>query len=156
MTGSSTTLDQIGFTELLKSGTHPWKNLKEAIVTEKDPVKQAELRKQATFSPYWLGSVHAVTETGTVVTASASGSQLPAYAFSSPNLIWVVGTQKIVPTLDEALVRIREYTFPLEDARMKSVNMGGSNLAKMLIQTNEPAMMKRTIHLIFVNEIFGF
>jgi len=156
MSGSSTTLNEIGFTEYMKSGTHGWKNLKEEIVEEKNPAKQAVLRKQAVLADYFLGSVHAVTEAGETVTASASGSQLPSYAFTSPNLIWVVGTQKIVPNLDEAMKRIREYTFPLEDARMKSTGAPGSLLAKMLIQLTEPGMMKRNIHLIFINEKLGF
>ena len=156
MTGSSTTLNEIGFTDYLKSGGHPWDNLKDAVVAETDPAKQTALRKQSIFSDYWLGSVHAVTVTGETVTASASGSQLPAYAFTSPNVIWIVGTQKIVPDLEEAFKRIREYTFPLEDARMKSVNMGGSNIAKLLIQNNEPSWAQRKIHLIFVNEKLGF
>lgn len=156
MTGSSTTLNEIGFTDYLKSGQHPWKNLKETVVIEKDPAKQAELRKQATFSQYWLGSVHAVTETGETITASASGSQIPAYAFSTKNVIWVVGAQKIVPTLNEGLERIREYTFPLEDARMKSTGAPGSILAKILIQNLEPAAMGRKVRLIFVNEKLGF
>lgn len=158
MTGSSTTLNEIGFTDYLKSGTHGWNNLKEAIATEKDPVKQTALRKQSSLADYWLGSVHAVTETGETLTASASGSQLPSYAFMSPNLIWVVGTQKIVPNLDEALKRLKEYTFPLEDARMKAATEGksGSNIAKILIQNNEPAYTQRKITLIFVNEKLGF
>lgn len=156
MTGSSTTLNEIGFTDYLKSGQHPWKNLKDAIVAEKDPAKQALLRKQSVLSDYFLGSVHAVTEAGETITASASGSQLPSYAFTSKNIIWVVGTQKIVPNLEEGLKRIREYTFPLEDARMKSTGAPGSNLAKMLIQENEPAVMGRKIKLIFVDEKLGF
>ncbi len=47
MTAGSTMLDQIGFTELLKSGKHPWKNLKDAILSEKDPAMQMELRKRS-------------------------------------------------------------------------------------------------------------
>src|SRR5271168_220748 len=50
MTGSSTTLNQIGFTDYLTSGQHPWNNLKAAIVAEKDPVKQGVLRKQSVLS----------------------------------------------------------------------------------------------------------
>lgn len=158
MTGSSTTLNEIGFTDYLKSGEHPWNNLKDAIVAETDPAKQAALRKQSIFSDYWLGSVHAVTVTGETLTASGSGSQIPAYASTSPNVIWVVGTQKIVPNLDEALKRLHEYTFPLEDARMKSVTAGksGSNISKILIQNNEAGYLGRKIHLIFVNEKLGF
>ena len=83
MTGSSTTLDEIGFTEKLKLDQHGWKNLKAGILSEKDPQKQMDLRRRATFSEYYLGSVQAVTEEGEVVVASASGSQLAAYAFGS-------------------------------------------------------------------------
>jgi hypothetical protein len=50
-----------------------------------------------------LGSVHAVTETGSLVTASASGSQLGPYASGAGKVILLVGTQKIVPDLEDAL-----------------------------------------------------
>jgi len=40
MTGASTSLDQIGFTELLKSGKHHWKNIKDEVMSDKDPGKQ--------------------------------------------------------------------------------------------------------------------
>src|SRR5262249_19008149 len=116
MSGSSTTLNEIGFTELLKSGNHEWTNLKDAITTEQDPRKQAELRKAASSADYFLGSIHAVAETGELVIASASGSQLPGYAFMSPNVIWVVGAQKITKDLSDAMNRVREYVLPLEDA----------------------------------------
>lgn len=156
MSGSSTTLNEIGFTEYMKSGAHGWNNLKEIITAEKDPVKQAALRKQSVLSEYFLGSVHAVTETGETLTASGSGSQLPSYAFTSPNVIWVVGTQKIVPNLDEAFKRLKEYTFPLEDARMKATGAAGSNVGKILIMNNDAPYLGRKITLIFVNEKLGF
>lgn len=149
-------MNEIGFTEYLKSGTHGWKNLKDALAAEKDPVKQGALRKQSVLAEYFLGSVHAVTETGETLTASGSGSQIPAYAFTSQNVIWVVGTQKIVPTMDEAFKRLKEYTFPLEDARMKATGAAGSNIGKILIMNNEASYLGRTIRLIFVNEKLGF
>jgi len=155
MTAASTTLDQIGFTELLKSGKHPWKNLKDQILAEKDPAKQMELRKKSITSEYFLGSVHAVAETGEILDVSATGSQIGSYAFSSDHVIWIVGTQKIVPTLEDGFKRIREYCVPLEDKRMKSVGYPGTTIGKYLIfekETNE----KRKINLIFVNEKLGF
>lgn len=154
MTGSSMSLDQIGFIELLKSGTHPWNNLKAAIVNETDPAKQAELRRQSSLSQFFLGSVHALTTDGVALIASASGSQLPAYAFTSDNVIWVVGAQKLVPNLDEAFKRVREHVFPLEDARMKSTGAPGSVFGKWLIFERE--VMPRNVHLILVNEVLGF
>lgn len=155
MTGSSTTLEEIGFVDLLKNGKHKWNNLKDKIVAEKDAAKQAELRKKSITSDYFLGSVHAVAETGELLIASASGSQLPSYAFSSDHVIWVVGTQKIVPTLGDTFKRLKEYVLPLEDKRMKSVGYPGSTIARMLIFERE-IMPNRKLHLIFVNEKLGF
>src|SRR5258708_22431039 len=145
MNGASRTLEEIGFLEYLKSGAHGWNNLHAAIVAEKDPAKQGELRRQAVLSDYYLGSVHALAETGESVVASASGSQLPHIVGTSPNLIFVVGTQKIVPTLSDALARVKEYVFPLEDQRMKSVGYPGSVLAKEIIFHREFAMMGRKV-----------
>ena len=64
MNGSSLTLGEIGFVDYLKSGKHNWKNLHKGILDETDPNKQAELRKYSVVSDYYLGSVHAVSETG--------------------------------------------------------------------------------------------
>lgn len=156
MNGSSRTLEEIGFIDYLKSGNHGWKNLHEEVLAEKDPAKQALLRKQAVLSDYYLGSVHAVAETGQLVIASNSGSQLPHIVFTSPNLVFVVGTQKLAPNLDVALSRVREYVLPLEDKRMKDVGMGGSAISKLLIFEREPVFMGRKVHIIFVNEKLGF
>ena len=155
MTGSSTTLDQIGFTDLLKSGKHPWKNLKGQILSEKDPQKQIELRKKSVTSEYFLVSVHAVVETGEILIVNATGSSIPSDAYSSDNVIWIVGTQKIVPTLEEGFKRIREYCVPLEDKRMKSIGSPGTTIGKYLIFERE-INKNRKINLIFVNEKLGF
>lgn len=158
MNGSSMTLEQIGYIEYLKSAKHGWNNLHENIINEKDPVQQAVLRKQSVLSDYYLGSVHAFSEDGEMVIASATGSQLPHLVFTSANLILVAGVQKITPNLENALKRLEEYVFPLEDKRMKE-NYGpesGSMLSKVLIFNKEHPMMKRNVHVILVNEILGF
>lgn len=153
-TGSSTTLNQIGFVDLLKSGKHPWNNLKAAIAHESDEAKKDELRRQSSLAQFTLGSIHALTEDGIAVIASASGSQLPAYAYTSDNVIWVVGTHKIVSTLDDAFSRVRDYVFPLENERMKSTGAPGTTFGKWLVFERE--IGKRQIHVILVNEVLGF
>jgi hypothetical protein len=156
MNGSSTTLQEIGFVDYLKEGKHGWKNLHADILAEKDQAKQALLRKQAVLSDFYLGSVHAVAETGELVIASNSGSQLPHIVYTSPNIIFVVSTQKIMPTLDAALDRLKIHVVPLEDERMKSVGMGGTFLSKLLILNREPGFSGRKVHILFVNEKLGF
>src|ERR1043165_518978 len=85
MTGGSVTLQQIGFEALLISGQHPWRNFKADLLAEKDPAKQTLLRRQGTLAEFYLGSVNALAETGELVFASGTGSQLPPYAYSNPN-----------------------------------------------------------------------
>jgi len=157
MTGASVTLQQIGFEALLIRGNHPWRNFKADLLAEKDPLKQSAMRREGTLAEYYLGSVNALAETGELVFASGSGSQLPAYAFTSRNVIWVAGAQKITPNLEDAVRRVREYVLPLEDQRQKSIgNQAGSRINRMLIMEGEPAYLRRNLRLILVNQALGF
>lgn len=155
MNSSSTTLNEIDFVDYLKDGQHGWDNVHANILNEKDKSKQSRLRKESVLADYFLGSVHAITENGQLVIASASGSQMPSYAFTSDNVIWVAGTQKIVPTLDVALARIRDYVVPLEDARVKNIGYPGTTWARTLIIENE-IMPNRHLTMILVKEKLGF
>jgi hypothetical protein len=115
------------------------------------------MRREGTLAEFFLGSVNALAETGELVFASGSGSQLPAYAYTSRNVIWVVGAQKIAPTLGDALLRVREYVLPLEDQRQKSLgNKAGSRINRILIIEGEPAYLRRNLTLILVNQVLGF
>jgi hypothetical protein len=157
MTGGSVTLQQIGFEALLISGQHPWRNFKADLLAEKDPVKQSTMRRQGVLAEFFLGSVNALAETGELVFASGTGSQLPAFAYTSRNVIWVAGAQKITPTLEDALRRVREYVLPLEDERQKKFgNQTGSYIGRILIFEFEPAFLRRNLTLILVNQVLGF
>lgn len=156
MNGTSVTLQEIGFIDLLKSGEHKWNNLHAGILAETDPEKQANLRKLSVISDFYLGSAHAITENGEIMIASNTGSQLPHLVYTSSNIILVVGSQKIVPTISDAFTRIDQQVVPLEDERMKKVYGFGTTHAKTLILHKENAMMGRKIHVIIVNESLGF
>lgn len=156
MNGSSRTLEEIGFVEYLKSGNHGWNNLHAAIVAEKDPEKQGQLRKQAVLADYYLGSVHALTQEGELVIASNTGSQLPHIVFTSTNLIFVVGVQKIVPDLVAGLKRLEEYVIPFENENMKQKYGVGTSLNKIVIFKGENPMMGRKVRVILVKRKLGF
>jgi hypothetical protein len=113
-----------------------------------------EMVKLGATPEYMVGSVHAVTEDGTVVIASNTGSQLAGYVASAAHVVWVVGVQKIVPNLDEAIKRIYEYTLPLEDERVLQAYGINSNVSKLLIVHKE-VMPGRTT-MILVKENLGF
>ena len=156
MNGASVTLEQIGFVEHLKSGTHRWNNLHDGILAEKDPAKQSALRKQAVLSDYYLGSVHALTEDGEFIIASNTGSQLPHIVFTSPNLIFVVSTKKIVPTFSEAIKRLEDYVVPLEDKHMMEKYGVGTTANKIVVFKGENPKLGRKVRMILVEENLGF
>ena len=155
MNGSSTTLNEIGFVDYLKDGKHGWDNVHENILSEKDKAKQARLRKESVLADYFLGSVHAITEAGQLMIASASGSQIPSYAFTSDNVIWVASANKIVPDREAGFKRIEDYVFPLENKRMQGVGYPGSTIGRVLVIERE-IMPNRHLTLILVKEKLGF
>ncbi len=156
MNGASKTLEQVGFLDLLKSGTHSWNNLHTAILAETDPIKQALLRRQSVVSDVYVGSVHALTETGEMVITSNSGRQLPHIAFTSPTVVLVVGANKIVESVTKGFERIEKHIIPLEDERMKGVYGFGTLWAKSLVLHKENQALGRKVHVIIVNEELGF
>jgi LUD domain len=101
-----------------------------------------------------VGSVAAVTETGSLVVASASGSQLPGYAGAAPRAIWVVGAQKLVPDLSTALRRVEDHCLPLENDRAMKVYGGPSAVNRLLILNAEPHPGRGTVLLL--REAIGF
>lgn len=154
MTGGSVTLEQIGLVDLLASSNNPWTNIKTRIFAEKDAVAQNELRKEASAAEYYLASCHALSEDGVIVQASFTGSQLPAFAFLSPHAILIVGSQKIVPTAEDAIRRVREYVLPLEDLHQKGLGNPGSFINKLLITYGD--IFPGRITVIIVKEKLGF
>lgn len=156
MNGSSQTLHEIGYIDLLKSKSHPWNNLHDAVLAEADPAKQAMLRKQSVLSDFYVGSVHALTQTGEMVIDSNSGSQMPHLVYTSPNLVLIVGAQKIVSTLEDAFKRLELRVVPLEDERMKKTAGYGTTESKTLILHRENPAIGRNVHVLIVNESLGF
>ncbi|MCL5729947.1 MAG: lactate utilization protein [Candidatus Pacearchaeota archaeon] len=152
--GSSTTLAEIGFVDYLREGKHGWKNLHEEALKEKDPAKQSDLRRKMDTADYFLGSVNAISKNGELVACDQSGSRVSAYPFAAKNLILVAGFQKITNNLDDAMKRIREHVFLLENERAKKAYGMGTALGKWVILEHEKIPNRTT--LILVKEKLGF
>jgi hypothetical protein len=101
-----------------------------------------------------VGSVHAVTEDGYLVVASASGSQLAPYASGAARAIWVVGAQKVVPDLETGLRRVRAYSLPREWRRLREAYGRSSFIGKILILERE-ALPDRGV-VVLIREPIGF
>ncbi len=154
MTGSSTSLYQVGFMDYYLSGKNPWKCLGPEVYNEKDPVKQQVLRRKSDAAEYFLGSVNALAETGELVACDKSGSRVSAYPFAAKKVILVVGYQKITADLQEAMRRVREFVFSLENERAKKAYGVGTQFGKWVIIENE--IQKDRITILLVKEPLGF
>lgn len=156
MTMSSTTLDAIGLSDQINKKGSKFKPVRDRLYAMDRATQAQEMNRLGAAPQYSVGSVHAVTEDGHILIASNTGSQLPAYAYGSSHVIWVVGAQKIVKNTEEGLKRIYEYILPLESERAnKAYNITtGSFVSKLLIVNRE--LNKGRIMVIFVGEKLGF
>jgi LUD domain len=152
MTNPSVTLEETGIAEAIDNGG-PYDSAR-ATGTKLDRVTQLQEIKAIMGLPeFSLGSVHAITRDGTLVIASALGSQLASYTFGAAQVIFVVGAQKLVPDLAAAHERIYEYCFPLEDARALEAYGGHSRVGKILEIHQEEA---GRIHVVLIRRQVGF
>jgi hypothetical protein len=154
MNGSSTTLIEIGFVDLLESNRHGWKDFHQIITSEADAQKRDELRRKSLTSEFFLSSVNAIAMTGELVSCDATGSRVGAWPFSAKKLILVAGINKIVSTLQQAWRRIEEYAYPLEDARSKKVYGVPSRIGKCVVLANETQIGRTT--LILIDDHLGY
>jgi hypothetical protein len=151
--GASKSLEVTGITDEIERSDR-YDPVRPRILSMDRATQSDEIRRLTSSPDVMLGSVHAVTETGSLVAASMGGSQLGPYVSGAGRLILVVGTQKIVSDLDEALLRIYDYAFPLEDARAQSEYGIHSGVNKVLIINREITPGRITV--VFVDEVLGF
>jgi LUD domain len=116
--------------------------------------QSSEMRELAAAPDWVVGSVHAATEEGSLLIASASGSQLGPIVAGAGHVVLVVGGQKVVPDLLTGLRRIREYCFPLEDARARQAHGVQSGVNNLLVLNR--AVVPGRIRTILVQEELGF
>jgi hypothetical protein len=150
--GKSKTLQDIGVTPVLAEGG-AYTYLRNVYVKMDRATQMREIRKLISAPDIMLGSVGAVTQDGILVAASATASQLGPYASGGGKVILVVGSQKIVPDLEGALRRIREYILPWEDAQVRPVVPTGSFIGKILIIERE--WVSGRMEVIFVRQPIG-
>jgi hypothetical protein len=156
LTNTSITLDAIGLPqEINESGRYT--AVRKTLMAMDPKTQGREQRKLGTAPDFAVGSVHAVTETGTVMIASLTGSQLPGYVYGAGTVIWVVGVQKIVKNVEEGLERIDKYLLDKESARA----IGAYGLpaefrtfpSRILLFNRE--IQAGRVKLIFVNQVIG-
>lgn len=153
MTMTSVTLNTIGIPEII-NGSGKYNSVRKKLMSMDRTTQRLEMQKLGAAPEYAVGSVNAVTQDGKVVIVSNTGSQLGAYAYGSMHVIWVVGAQKIVRGIDEAVDRVYDYVLPLERERAMEAYGIGSNVSKKLVISKE--IRPGRIKIIIVRETLGF
>ncbi len=152
MTNTSMTLAEAGIADAINDGG-PYDSARNKMAALDFATQLREMKEIGGQPDYALGSVHAVTRDGTLVIASASGSQLASYAWGAANVIFVVGAQKLVPSLEAARERIYQHSLVLEDARAVAAYGQHSYVGKILEIGQE---LPGRIHVVLVRQPAGF
>ncbi|HEY2490498.1 MAG TPA: LUD domain-containing protein [Streptosporangiaceae bacterium] len=150
---TSQTLEAIGVADdIERSGRY--QPLRLRLYRMDREMQRREMRTLSASPEYVVGSVHALTEAGSLLIASASGSQLGPLVSGAGHVILVVGAQKIVSDVPTGTRRIYEYCFPLEDARARRAYGVPSGVNNILIINN--VVTPGRVTAIIVNERLGF
>ena len=107
-TGASETLRLSGIDEDINTSGR-YQAVKPRVLAMDRATGADDIRRLLASPDVVVGSVAALTETGSLVVASGSGSQLPGYAGGAARAIWIVGAQKVVPDLSTALRRVEDH-----------------------------------------------
>lgn len=151
--GASVTLETLGIKDEIDKSGH-FNALRPKMFAMDRATQGREIRKMGAGPDYAAGSVHAVTEDGQVMIASNTGSQLGPYAYGAGKVIWVVGAQKLVKTVEEGMRRIEEYCVPREEVHMQQLYNSHTGLNKVLIVNKE--IRPGRITIIIVKEELGY
>jgi hypothetical protein len=150
---TSRTLEAIGVAEDIE-GSGLYQPLRPRLYQMDREMQGREMRRLAAAPDFVVGSAHAVTEEGSVLIASASGSQLGPLVSGAGHVILVIGGQKIVPDVATGLRRIYEYCFPLEDRRAREAYGVSSGVNNVLIINR--AIAPGRISAVLVRQSLGF
>jgi acyl-CoA hydrolase len=152
MTNTSVTLAETGIADAVNDGG-PYESARNKMFALDFATQVQEMKAIGGQPDYALGSVHAITRDGTLVIASASGSQLASYAWGAGSVIFVVGAQKLVPDVAAAHQRIYEHSLKLEDARAQAAYGQHSSVGKILEIHQE---LPGRIHVVLIRQPVGF
>jgi len=162
--GGSTTFIATGLYEAVKDDPH----LEVLDVFNKNlpPDETMDLRRKALLADLYITGTNAVTETGQLVNLDMYGNRVSAIAFGPKYVVVLVGRNKIVADLEEAMSRIKNYAAPVNAMRLGKKTpcvkssfceecKGPDRICNTWIIT-EKSFPKGRIKVVLINEDLGF
>jgi len=159
--GGSRTLDEIGFSDVLKGFTKPgftnYKGSAVAAMSKGDMAGYSHHLRLGNTADIFFSSVCAVAQTGEIIGCDASGSRVGAWCHGAKKLILVCGANKVVPTYEDAVKRMNEFQLPLESARARiAYKVPGSATNNIVVLKTPNPWAPGRVHVVFVKGVWGY
>ena len=162
--GDSMTLAATGALDILRSepGIRMIETFDQQITSE----ERLERRRQALLADLFLTGSNAVTETGLLVNLDMVGNRVAGLTFGPQNVVLFIGRNKIVPTLEDAMQRVKEIAAPANAIRhpglktpcMKTAQCMDCKSPDRICNTwciTEKAFPKGRIKVVLINQDLG-
>jgi len=130
------------------------------------PEESMERRRRSLLVDLFITGTNAVTESGQLVNLDMYGNRTGAIAFGPKHVIILVGRNKIVPDLDEAMFRIKNYAAPVNAMRLdKKTPCAKTSFCEYCKSPDricntwtitEKSFPKERVKVILINEDLGF
>lgn len=161
--GGSMSLFESKVIELLRSGRYEFLDRYKENLTQED-IK--EIYRKSFFADTYFASANAITEDGKIFNVDGNGNRVAAILYGPDKVVLIVGVNKIVKNIEQAVARNRSISGPANAKRL--------NLSTPCIKTGqcmecniedriccEYTVIKRQrnpkrMHVIFINDTLGF
>ena len=111
--GGTTTVDQLGIKKVLADKGYTLIDRD----TAKSPEEREEIMHKALMSDFFLMSSNAITEDGELFNIDGKGNRVAALCYGPKNILIIAGMNKIVPDMEAAYDKVRNYTSPVNAMR---------------------------------------
>lgn len=161
--GGSLSLFETELIDLLRSGRYEFLDRYKENLT---PADMKEIYRKSFFCDTYFASANAITEKGEIYNVDGNGNRVAAILYGPEKVILIVGVNKIVSDVEEAIKRNKEISGPANAKRLNTATPCAKVGKCMDCSSNdriccEYTLIKRQrtsnrIHVIFVNESIGF
>ena len=161
--GGSISLFETELIDLLRSGRYEFLDRYKEKLT---PADMKEIYRKSFFCDTYFASANAITEKGEIYNVDGNGNRVAAILYGPEKVILIVGVNKIVSDVEEAIKRNKEISGPANAKRLNTATPCAKVGKCMDCSSNdriccEYTLIKRQrtsnrIHVIFVNESIGF
>ena len=117
--GGSMTLFEVGAIDYIRKGNY---NVLDRYKEGLTPAEMKEIYRKGFFADAYLTSSNAVTENGELYNVDANGNRVASMLYGPDRVIVIVGINKLVKDIEEAVLRVEETAAPANNKRLNKTN----------------------------------